>query len=52
MRVRDSASAELTKQAGRQFSPLRLWTNHYDWFTEGFDAQDMKDATALLAELR
>jgi hypothetical protein len=23
----------------------------YDWFTEGFDTQDMKDAKALLEEL-
>ena len=23
----------------------------YDWFTEGFDTQDLKDAKALLAEL-
>ena len=23
----------------------------YDWFTEGFDTQDLKDAKALLEEL-
>jgi hypothetical protein len=23
----------------------------YDWFTEGFDTQDLKDAKALLGEL-
>ncbi len=23
----------------------------YDWFTEGFDTQDLKDAKALLQEL-
>ena len=23
----------------------------YDWFTEGFDTQDLKDAKALLDEL-
>ena len=23
----------------------------YDWFTEGFDTADLKDAKALLAEL-
>ncbi len=42
----------------------RLWRTHgktaearallapvYDWFTEGFDTQDLKDAKALLGEL-
>ena len=24
----------------------------YDWFTEGFDTKDLKDAKALLEELR
>jgi predicted ATPase len=46
-------------------SLARLWVDHgqraeardllapvYDWFTEGFDTQDLKDARALLDELR
>jgi predicted ATPase len=45
-------------------SLARLWRDHgkageardllapvYDWFTEGFDTADLKDAKALLAEL-
>ncbi len=34
-----------TKQARDLLAPV------YDWFTEGFDTADLKDAKALLAEL-
>jgi hypothetical protein len=28
-----------------------ILTTHLNWFTEGFDTADLKDAKALLAEL-
>jgi len=37
--------------------PMRIEEAHdflaavYDWFTEGFDTKDLKDAKALLEEL-
>ena len=35
-----------TKQAREMLAPV------YDWFTEGFDTNDLKNAKALLDELR
>jgi hypothetical protein len=32
-------------------APLQLCRPIYDWFTEGFDAPDLKEAKALLDEL-
>ena len=31
--------------------PARCWPTIYNWFTEGFDTADLKDAKALLDEL-
>ncbi len=39
-------------QAGDAEDAFRLLMPVYDWFTEGFDTADLKDAKALLAELR
>ncbi len=44
-------------QSNPQSSPLALEPYDllalvYNWFTEGFDTADLKDAKALLAELR
>jgi hypothetical protein len=30
---------------------MRMLADIYDWFTEGFDTADLKDARALLDEL-
>jgi hypothetical protein len=36
---------------GRREAARQLLAPVYDWFTEGFDTADLKDAKALLAEL-
>jgi hypothetical protein len=36
---------------GRHTETRELLAPVYDWFTEGFDTADLKDAKALLAEL-
>ena len=43
--------ARLWKRQGKQAEARALLQPVYDWFTEGFDTQDLKDAKALLAEL-
>jgi predicted ATPase len=43
--------ARLWKQQGRKQEARELLAPVYDWFTEGFDTQDLKDAKALLDEL-
>jgi class 3 adenylate cyclase/tetratricopeptide (TPR) repeat protein len=61
--VAERQSAKLL-QLKTSISLARLWRDHgkraeardllrpiYNWFTEGFDAPDLKDAKALLAEL-
>ncbi len=60
-RLQEARSLELRAAV----SLARLWRDHgktaqardllapvYDWFTEGFDTADLKDAKALLEELR
>lgn len=37
---------------GKRQDAYELLAPVYDWFTEGFDTRDMRDANALLAELR
>jgi class 3 adenylate cyclase/predicted ATPase/energy-coupling factor transporter ATP-binding protein EcfA2 len=43
--------ARLLRDHGRRQEALELLAPVYDWFTEGFDTADLKDAKALLAEL-
>jgi predicted ATPase len=43
--------ARLMKQKGRQQQALRVLQPLYEWFTEGFDTKDLREAKALLNEL-
>jgi len=43
--------ARLWQQQGKQAEARELLAPVYNWFTEGFDTADLKDAKALLAEL-
>jgi predicted ATPase len=44
--------ARLWQSQGKQKQARELLAPVYDWFTEGFDLQDLQDAKALLEELR
>jgi class 3 adenylate cyclase/predicted ATPase len=44
--------ARLRRDQGRHAEARDLLAPVYNWFTEGFDTQDVKDAKALLDELR
>ena len=43
--------ARLWQQQGKKTEAYQLLSNVYNWFTEGFDTADLKDAKALLSEL-
>jgi predicted ATPase len=43
--------ARLLRDQGRRDEARALLQSVYDWFTEGFDTQDLKDAQALLEAL-
>jgi predicted ATPase len=43
--------ARLWQQQGREDEARELLAPVYDWFTEGFDTRDLKEAKALLDEL-
>ena len=43
--------AELLIECGQRDAARQLLTPMYDWFTEGFDTLDLKEAKALLDEL-
>jgi class 3 adenylate cyclase/tetratricopeptide (TPR) repeat protein len=43
--------ARLWRDQGRRDEARGILQSVYDWFTEGFDTQDLKDAKALLNEL-
>jgi adenylate cyclase len=43
--------ARLWKRQGKKEEALEILKGIYDWFTEGFDTPDLKDAKALLEEL-
>ena len=43
--------ARLWQQQGKQAETRQLLSESYNWFTEGFDTQDLEDARALLEEL-
>ena len=44
--------ARLWQSLGKRQDAYELLAPVYDWFTEGFDTRDMRDAKSLLAELR
>ncbi len=43
--------ARLWQQQGKRREACGLLAPVYDWLTEGFDTEDLKDAKALLDEL-
>jgi len=43
--------AELLAERGQRIAARELLTPIYNWFTEGFDTKDLKEAKALLGEL-
>jgi predicted ATPase len=51
--LRATASlAELLGKQGKREEARTMLARIYNWFTEGFDTADLKDAKALLDELR
>jgi predicted ATPase len=44
--------ARLLRDQGKRDEGRDLLTSTYDWFTEGFDTRDLKEAKALLDELQ
>jgi predicted ATPase len=52
LELRATASlARLLRDAGRRDEARSMLAEVYDWFTEGFDTADLKDAKTLLDEL-
>ena len=47
-----TSCARLWRGQGRRAEAHDLLAPIYGWFTEGFDTADLKDAKALLDELR
>ena len=43
--------SRLRKRQGRQAEAQQMLTEVYNWFTEGFDTPDLRDARGLLGEL-
>jgi len=43
--------ARLSRDQGRHAEACDLLASIYNWFTEGFDTPNLKDAKALLDEL-
>jgi hypothetical protein len=43
--------ARLWKERGKKEEARKMLAEIYDWFTEGFDTADLKEAKALLEEL-
>ena len=46
-----STTARLWQSQGKRQDAYEMLEPIYDWFTEGFDAPDLKEAKALLDEL-
>jgi len=44
--------ARLWQRQGKQQQAHKMLSDVYNWFTEGFDTKDLKDAKVLLEELR
>ena len=52
MKLRATTSlAPLLAKQGRRDEARSMLADIYNWFTEGFDTADLKDAKALLEEL-
>jgi predicted ATPase len=50
--LRDTTSlARLLRDTNRRDEARAMLADIYNWFTEGFDTADLKDAKALLEEL-
>ena len=49
--ARPLSLARLLARQGRRHEARSMLAEIYNWFTEGFDTADLKDATALLEEL-
>jgi predicted ATPase len=47
-----TSMARLWRDQGKRQQAYDLLTPVYGWFTEGFDTLDLKEAMALLGELR
>ena len=43
--------ARLLRDTGRRYEAHSMLAEIYNWFTEGFDTADLKEAKALLEEL-
>jgi hypothetical protein len=43
--------SRLWQQQGKQKQARRMLTESYNWFTEGFDTADLKEAQELLEEI-
>ena len=43
--------ARLCQQQGKREEAHQMQSEIYNWFTEGFDTQDLQEAKALLEEL-
>jgi hypothetical protein len=43
--------SRLWQEQGKQEKACQLLTEVYDWFTEGFDTADLREAKTLLEEL-
>ena len=48
---RRPASRDLLRKAGKRDEARAMLAEIYNWFTEGFDTADLKDAKALQEEL-
>ena len=51
LRTSTSYARLMMQSQSREQEALELLKPVYDWFTEGFDTKDLKDAKALLEEL-
>ena len=48
---RTTSLSRLLRNAGKKSEARDVLVPIYNWFTEGFDTQDLKDAEGLLGEL-
>lgn len=48
---REPCLARLLRNTNRRNEARTMLANIYNWFTEGFDTADLKDAKTLLEEL-